>query len=282
MFYYHLNSQSSYIKFTIEFEVDGSLPFLDVLISKKDGGSFSHQVFWKKTHTEEYLHASSHDFLAQNLGILNTLATWALQVSDENHLEDEKTHLLKVFNKNGDSRSQGLRAFLNVENGPKSKIDPKDWSSGVHLPFIQGTTYTITRILKKHKIHSSFRPLNTFRSSLHSVKDPINHKDGKGVYIIPCSCGTPYIGETGWSINQSICEHAANINHERSHSSTLAEHAEKTNNHIYIEEARVIVRIDHFHHCKFREALEIEKRPISLNRYDGWSIRRCWNPALSS
>ena len=68
----------------------------------------------------------------------------------------------------------------------------------------------------------------------------------------------------------------------RSRSSALAEHAEKTNHHIYIEDAKVIARIDHFHHCKLREALEIEKRPVNLNRDDGWSISRCWIPALYS
>ena len=83
----------------------------------------------------------------------------------------------------------------------------------------------------------------------------MNPKDGKGVYIIPCSCETPYIGETGQSINQRICQHAADLKHGRSRSSALAEHTEKTNHHICIEEAKVIARIDHFHHRKLREAL---------------------------
>lgn len=32
------------------------------------------------------------------------------------------------------------------------------------------------------------------RNSLRSVKYPIDPKDMKGVYSIPCSCGAPYIG----------------------------------------------------------------------------------------
>ena len=128
----------------------------------------------------------------------------------------------------------------------------------------------------------TFRPLNTIRMSLRSVKDPIDPKDMKGIYMIPCSCGTPYIGETGRSINQRISEHAADLRHRRFKSSALAEHAEKTNHHVCIEEASVIARISHFHHRKFREALEIEKRPSNLNRDDGWKVSRCWVPALSS
>ena len=52
LFFQHLNDQSDFVNFTMEFEVDGSLPFLDVLLSRNDDGSFSHQVFRKKTHTE--------------------------------------------------------------------------------------------------------------------------------------------------------------------------------------------------------------------------------------
>ena len=101
------------------------------------------------------------------------------------------------------------------------------------------------------------------------MKDSIDSKDMKGVYIIPCSCGTPYIGETGRSINQRISENTTYLKHRRTKSSALAEHVEKTYHHVCIEEASVIARVSQFHHRKFREALEIEKRPININREDG-------------
>ena len=114
------------------------------------------------------------------------------------------------------------------------------------------------------------------------MKDPINPKDMKGVYLIPCSCGTTYIGETGRSIHQRISEHAADLRHGKSKSSTLAEHAEKTKHKVCIEEAKVVAKVAQFHHRKFREAIEIERRPNNLNRDDGWKISSCWIPALSS
>jgi len=138
------------------------------------------------------------------------------------------------------------------------------------------------RILKKHNIPSTIRPLNTIRSSLKLVKNQVDPKDMKGAYIIPCSCGTSYIGEMGRSINQRIKEHTAAIMHNRTRSSALEEHVEKTKHHICIEEAKVIAKVSHFHHCKFREAIEIEKRPSNINRDDDWKISSCWVPALSS
>lgn len=102
-FFDHLNNQS----FTMEKEIDGCLPFLDILISKNSDGSLSHRVFWKKTHTEQYFHASSHHFRAQKLGVLNTLATRALRISDKKSFKKEKSHLLNVFVENGYSRYLG-------------------------------------------------------------------------------------------------------------------------------------------------------------------------------
>ena len=50
-FFNHLNCQSSAIKFTMEKEVNGCLPFLDILISRSKDGYLSHSMFWKKMHT---------------------------------------------------------------------------------------------------------------------------------------------------------------------------------------------------------------------------------------
>lgn len=178
-------------------------------------------MFRKKTHTEQYLHATSHHFPVQKIVVLNTLATRALRVSDENHMEDEKSHLLEVFEKN---------------KGPPIKKSHYEYSLNVLLPFIHGTTDKIARVLKRNNVFATFKPLNTIKISLRFVKDPVNPKDMKGVYAIPCSCVIPYIGETGHSINLRIREHAnlrirehaADIRLNRSLSLVVAKHAEKT------------------------------------------------------
>lgn len=120
------------------------------------------------------------------------------------------------------------------------------------------------------KVSSSLKSLRTIINSLSVVKDPIDPKDMKVVYLIPCSYGIPYIGERGCSINQRIHEHTTNIRHNHSYSSALADHVEKYNNHVCIEDSKFIARVDHFHHRKLREAIKIERRAINFNRDDGW------------
>ena len=196
-FFNHLNSQSSAIKFTVENEVNGCLPFLDILISKNKDGYLSHSMFQKEMHTEQYLHADSHHFPSQKMGVLNTLATRALRISDCESFDKERSHLLNVFVENGYSRRLGQKAFCKASKNMLIKKKPKERRLCVHLPYVQGTTDKIARILKRYEIPSTFRPLNTICNSLRSVKDPVNPKDMKGVYFIPCSCGTPILGKQG-------------------------------------------------------------------------------------
>jgi hypothetical protein len=60
-FHQHLNNIHTNIKLTMEIETKGSLPFLDVLVTKKPGSSVGHSVYMKKPpHTDLYLHAKSH------------------------------------------------------------------------------------------------------------------------------------------------------------------------------------------------------------------------------
>eukprot|EP00253_Pinus_taeda_P003606 PITA_03606 len=209
----------------------------------------------------------------EKLGVLNTLATRALRIFDEKSFEKEKSHLHNVFIENGYSRYLGEKAFLKAAKNSISKREPKEQVPRVHLPFLQGTTDKIVRILKKHNVPSTFRPLNTIRKSFGSVKDPIDPKDMKGVYIIPCSCGTPSIGETRRSINQRISEHATDLKHRRTRSSALAEHAEKTKHHVCIEEASVIARVSQFHHRNLGKPLRLKKcQEISIEKTIGRSV----------
>lgn len=111
-------------------------PLLGYSISKNKDGSLSHSMFWKKTHTKQYLHVDSHHFPAQKLGVLNTLTTHALRISDNKNFDKEKSHLLNVFVKNGYSRHLGHKAFLKAYKNSVIRKEPKERLLGVHLPYV--------------------------------------------------------------------------------------------------------------------------------------------------
>ena len=142
---------------------------------------------------EHYLHANSHNHPSQKNDILNILVTRAIRISHENHFEDEKNHLMNVFTENGYNKHQVINAFKNSKN-PKSKQPLDDHLGKVYLPYILGTTDKIAHILKKNKIRTTYRPMNTISKCLKSVKDHVDPKCHKGVYMVSCSCRKTYIG----------------------------------------------------------------------------------------
>ena len=56
----HLNNLHPNIKFTIEAEQDSTPPFLDTLLKRHPDKSISVNIYRKPTHTDQYLHFTSH------------------------------------------------------------------------------------------------------------------------------------------------------------------------------------------------------------------------------
>ncbi|KAK7864163.1 hypothetical protein R5R35_004079 [Gryllus longicercus] len=107
----HLNSIHPRIRFTMETELHGQLPFLDVLISRRPDGTLGHSVYRKPTHTNRYLHADSHHHPATKRGVLTTLTYRAALISDTDSLNKEKETLRETFLANGYSTSAIQRAL---------------------------------------------------------------------------------------------------------------------------------------------------------------------------
>ena len=112
------------------------------------------------------------------------------------------------------------------------------------------------------------------------VKDSTSEGQLKGVYKIDCSYGKSYIGETGHSLQKRLKEHGADIKHERSRTSALANHSSKTKHHLRPEDARIIAREEHYQRRKIREAPEIIKHPHNINRDGGFEISDSWRPLI--
>ena len=99
-FHDHLNSQHPSILFTKEEEVDGKIPFLDVLVERQRG-SISTRVHRKPTHTNRYIHYTSHHHPSVKLGVIKCLRNRMDQVCDSFTRRDELNHLRTVFRSNG-------------------------------------------------------------------------------------------------------------------------------------------------------------------------------------
>ena len=77
----HTNNQDPHIQFTVEPPQQGSLPFLDTLVTIEQDNTFSTSVYRKLTHTDQYLHWDSNLHITAKQSVFNTLAHRAKVVS---------------------------------------------------------------------------------------------------------------------------------------------------------------------------------------------------------
>jgi hypothetical protein len=197
-FFKHLNGISENIKFTMDLEDNNSIPFLDILMTRKQDGTLGHKVFREKTHTDNYLHAESHHNPSQKMEFFNTMAIRVAIISDKKNIKEEVDHLTKVF-KNIGYKYRDIKRVINKNDRRTPTQNDQTSNIKSFLPYIRGVTDKISKVLRRKEIMTAFKPLITIRQRMKSVKDPIDHQQGKGIYKVSCSCGKCYIGETGRS-----------------------------------------------------------------------------------
>ena len=100
-FLQHVNSIHQNIKFTCEdIRDDGSMPFLDSLITHKEDGSLSTSVFRMPTLTDLYLQWDSHHTISSKYSVAGTLYHRAKTIcSDPQLFQKEEGHLCQALKK---------------------------------------------------------------------------------------------------------------------------------------------------------------------------------------
>ena len=98
----HLNEVRPTIKFTMELEKDGSLPFLDTSLTRREDGTLNVTVFRKQTHTDRYLHFNSHHPTSAKRAAVRSLFDRARNITlRKEDLRKEEEHLTTTFRQNG-------------------------------------------------------------------------------------------------------------------------------------------------------------------------------------
>ncbi|KAI5643765.1 hypothetical protein NE865_04161 [Phthorimaea operculella] len=232
-----------------------TLAFLDVKVMVRSDGSLAHAVYRKPTHTDRYLHATSHHHPRHLQSVVSTLTKRAYDLCDAEHLDDELNHVHKVLVQNG---------YTGVQRRIKNKKakQPEVNRQPAYLPYVKGVTDKIGTVLSKGSIKTVFTPLSKISYSLRTPKDVIPIQNA-GVYKVQCSCGKSYIGQTKRSISERVKEHIAAVKNRQTHKSAIAEHllTSGANHWIELHAPKVLSVERHYYSRVVREAIEIKKNP---------------------
>ena len=88
------------IKFTVEHEKNGTLPFLDVLVCRRQDDSVCLRIYRKPTHTNRYLNWKSFHHPSHVISVADSLIRRAILISDPDYLDEELKFISKVLIQN--------------------------------------------------------------------------------------------------------------------------------------------------------------------------------------
>ena len=129
---------------------DGKIPFLDILIVKKEDGSVKLLTYRKPTHTDQYLNYKSHHPLHQKMGVIRTLFDKKDRIvtEDDDKIQEggKVVHALQncgypqwVFKKVKDQMK------VPKKQNTSKKVDSTNKSRGmVVIPYVQGVSQRVT------------------------------------------------------------------------------------------------------------------------------------------
>ena len=121
---------------------------------------------------------------------------------------DENRYLERVFHENNYNTDLIRRNIYGPTEVDATNMNPTPVTT-VTIPYIKGTSETISQILQPYNIRVAHKPTTTLRHLLTNVKDRDEPNNRQGaVYKIKCSdCQASYIGETGRNLNTRLTEH---------------------------------------------------------------------------
>ena len=207
-FFSAVNSLTPSIRFTVEWEEEGKIPFLDTMTHRLPTG-FSFAVYRKTTHSGQYLHYYSGHPEKVKQSVLFSMLLRAYRICDGSSLQVEINYIRKTFKGLGYPPSVIEKVHSKVRTkffSPMVHTEPPSPKPTVRLPHNQFTEKYMAPTLRAQNL----RVANPSYSSIGSkiVRRRPSSALNCGVYIIPCSdCELSYVGQTGKDLGIRLQQH---------------------------------------------------------------------------
>ena len=286
----HINNQDPHIQFTVEPTQQGSLPFLDTLVTTEQDNTFSTSVYRKPIHRDQYLHWDSNHHITAKQSVFNTLAHRAKVVSSsQDKLDRELQHINTALQQCQFPKwalNQWHHKFINPSqhnnsnntNNNQQNNNPNKSNIIIVVPYMPGTGEKFRKLCKSKGIQVYFKGTNTLRTLLGNCKDkyPKNNQTGI-IYHYKCPqihWPSSYIGESGRSLGERVKEHLKAPSPIHLHSTT-------TGHPMDPEQFSIVHKEVNNHSRTIKEAMFIQVQDPILNRNLGkYQLPHIWDHLL--
>ena len=275
----NLNSLYPSIKFTHEVENNGSLPFLDTLVIRKED-TFEFDIYRKPTQIDRFIdntsfHSKQHKLAAFN-SMVHRLLTFPLSPQRK---ANEIKYIKNVAKMNGFTediingilRKQQFTALVKQSTTLQQASDPCRWAKLTYFPPLSNK---IQNILSKFNIKAaSYSPLR-LKSLLGNPKDKTPTLEKSGIYEISCKgCDSVYIGQTVRKLETRFNEHLDAIRLYKPEKSAVAKHMLVNKHSCSIDNLKLVSSISDTRRIDAVETFFIFKEERPLMNLDQGPLR---------
>ena len=240
-------------------------------MQRNGDGCLNTRIYRKPTHTDHYLHWTSHHPFHQKVGVIRTLSHRAKVISGKpSDLRTERSHLTKAL-QNCDYPEWAINKGLRRQDDKRKKQDDTETKGFATIPYVKGVSEPISRILRTAGLKVAMKPQQTLRQMLGTPKDKDDLLDKAGVvYQIECKdCEASYVGQTGRHLRERVKEHTKALEKGNIMNSGVAEHAFEAHHNIDLDNIRVLDVENNQSKRLVREALRIRSLDPAMNRDRG-------------
>lgn len=245
-----LNEFDNGLKFTHELEVEGTIPFLDMLVCKRLDGSLYTDLYKKPSSSDRLLNYNSAHPLNQKMGVINTLALRIKTIVSPDMRTSRLLQLKEQLIKNSyPHRLVHLALFRPGRKrvAPIKEIDdcvelkPRYHKITFHPSLSERIKHTLKDFIHSGQICLAFYNNFNLGNLIYSnVKDPIAIKyKSNVVYKIVCECGVTYIGQTKQLLSERLKQHRYDAR-VASKKTGLSEHLTDSKHEFYMSDVKVL------------------------------------------
>lgn len=288
-FYNILNNIDKKIKFTMETEEKQQLPYLDMVLHRKNNRILT-SFYNKPTSKNRILNYNSAHPRGQKAGIAYGTINRMLRITSDCFVEHTKKEIYRILTMNGYPKqliNKSIKKFYqklrNGDNDPNKTcaVQKNNYKSLTYCPIVAEKLKTILQS-DNEVLQIGLKPYKTVSNI---TKQKRNHKESTSgvVYKFDCGgCDKCYIGQTGQKICKRLQQHEYDSSnaHALKKQTAAAQHTHETGHKFNIKNTKVLTREENW--CK---RLTMEAIYINLNQKTCVNLRSdldVLNPSYTS
>jgi len=271
------NNIHNRLKFTVEYEKDRSLSFLDLNLSVKNN-ALCIDWYKKETNSGRYLHYYSGHPTCHKIGTIFGLTDRALLLSHPIFQQKNLEYVIEVLLENDypldlifQKINQRIKDIIKRKrsNNLEQKINESQRKMLV-LPYIRNISEKISSSIDKNEYLTGYRILNKLTGFIKRHKDGNKFESNNNiVYKINCNnCNASYVGQTKRQLKTRIKEHVKNIGTDESKHSVITKHILDKNHTLDWQNVKILDYENNYFKRLIAEMIHIKTQDNSLNSID--------------